>query len=222
MPHVSITLPRPHPERVVLEGHYTRLEPLDVQLHAASLSEASLSQGAEDRFRYLPDEQPSQDGFMVWINRASNGFDPLFFGVIDQTNGRCEGRQALMRISPEHGVIEIGNVLWGPAIVRTRIATEALYLAASYVFDTLGYRRFEWKCDADNGPSRRAAIRFGFTFEGIFRQHLVVKGLNRDTAWFAMLDYEWPELKAGFDAWLMPGNFDVGGKQITRLRNDLR
>lgn len=222
MPHVEITLPRPRPERVALEGHYTRLEPLDAQLHAASLSEASLAPGAEARFRYLPDEPPSREGFLAWIDRAANGTDSLYVGVIDRASGRCEGRQALMRIDAENGVIELGNVLWGPAIAHTRVATEALYLAASYVFDNLGYRRFEWKCDADNGPSRRAALRFGFTFEGIFRQHLVVKGLNRDTAWFAMLDYEWPDLKTAFEAWLMPANFDEHEKQITRLRSNIR
>jgi RimJ/RimL family protein N-acetyltransferase len=122
-----------------------------------------------------------------------------------------------MRITPEHGVIEIGSILWGPAIARTRIATEALYLFARHSFDDLGYRRFEWKCDALNAPSRRAAERFGFTFEGIFRQHLVVKGKNRDTAWYAITDGEWRRLKAGYEHWLAPDNFDVAGCQRRRL-----
>ena len=118
-----------------------------------------------------------------------------------------------MRIDPAHGVIEIGNILWGPAIARSRIATEALYLSARYVFDDLGYRRFEWKCNNGNEPSKRAAQRFGFTFEGLFRQHMVQKGRNRDTAWFAMTDTDWPRLRAGYEAWLEPGNFDAAGSR---------
>lgn len=122
-----------------------------------------------------------------------------------------------MRIDPANGVIEIGSILWGPAIARSRIATEAFYLAARYAFDELGYRRFEWKCNDLNEPSKRAAERFGFTFEGIFRQHMVVKGQNRDTAWFAMTDAEWPSIKAKFLAWLSPENFDDNGQQRTKL-----
>ena len=128
------------------------------------------------------------------VKAAAGADDPLFFAVIDKATGRAEGRQALMRIDPVHGAIEIGHVLWGPAIARTRVATEALYLSARYVFDDLGYRRFEWKCNDRNQPSKRAALRFGFAFEGVFRQHMVVKGRNRDTAWFSMLDSEWPGL----------------------------
>ena len=122
-----------------------------------------------------------------------------------------------MRIDPVHGVIEIGSILWGPAISRTRVATEALYLFASHAFDTLGYRRFEWKCNNLNEPSKRAAERFGFTFEGVFRQHMVTKGNNRDTAWFAMIDGDWPRLKAGYEAWLRPENFDESGQQRSKL-----
>jgi RimJ/RimL family protein N-acetyltransferase len=123
-----------------------------------------------------------------------------------------------MRIDPAHGVIEIGHILWGPAIARTRVATEALYLAASYVFDELGYRRFEWKCDNNNEPSKQAARRFGFTFEGVFRQHMVIKGRNRDTAWFSIIDADWPRLRAGFEVWLAPDNFDGAGRQLSKLR----
>lgn len=122
-----------------------------------------------------------------------------------------------MRIEPAHGVVEIGSILWGPAIARSRVATEAFYLFATYVFDRLGYRRFEWKCDTCNEPSRRAAHRFGFTFEGEFRQHMVVKGHNRDTAWFAIIDRDWPRLKAGYEAWLEPRNFDASGQQRSKL-----
>lgn len=122
-----------------------------------------------------------------------------------------------MRIDTTHGVIEIGNILWGPALARTRAATEAFYLFASYAFDQLGYRRLEWKCDDRNQPSKRAALRFGFIFEGVFRQHMVVKGENRDTAWFAITDTEWPGVSAGLQAWLDPANFDDEGGQGRRL-----
>lgn len=122
-----------------------------------------------------------------------------------------------MRITPAHGVIEVGNILFSPALQRTRAATEAMYLMARHVFEDLGYRRYEWKCNAENAPSRRAALRFGFTFEGIFRQHMVVKGHNRDTAWFAMLDHEWPGRKRAFEAWLQPENFDDDGHQQRTL-----
>jgi RimJ/RimL family protein N-acetyltransferase len=122
-----------------------------------------------------------------------------------------------MRIDVTHGVIEIGHILWGPAIARTRVVTEALYLFATYAFDTLGYRRFEWKCHNLNEPSKRAALRFGFSYEGVFRQHMVAKGRNRDTAWFAMIDADWPRLRAGYEAWLRPENFDAQGRQKTRL-----
>jgi RimJ/RimL family protein N-acetyltransferase len=137
--------------------------------------------------------------------------------VIDKATGRAEGRQSLMRIDASHGVIEIGHILWGPAIARTRVATEALYLFASYAFDTLGYRRFEWKCNNRNVPSKKAAARFGFTFEGIFRHHMVVKGENRDTAWFSIIDPEWPRISAALTTWLDASNFDEAGQQRSWL-----
>jgi RimJ/RimL family protein N-acetyltransferase len=124
-----------------------------------------------------------------------------------------------MRATPEHGVIEVGNILWGPAIARTRVATEALFLHARYIFEQLGYRRFEWKCNSRNEPSMRAALRFGFTYEGTFRQHMVQKGRNRDTAWFAMLDRDWPALRKGYERWLHPNNFDRRGQQRERLED---
>jgi RimJ/RimL family protein N-acetyltransferase len=174
--------------------------------------------GVDERFRYLFDEPPADlAALMPWLTKAEGSSDPLFFAVIDRATGRAEGRQAFMRIEPAHGVIEIGSILWGPAIARTRVATEALYLFARHVFDTLGYRRLEWKCDALNAPSRRAALRFGFTFEGEFRQHMVVKGRNRDTAWFAITDANWPHLRAGYEAWLRPENFDADGQQRSKL-----
>jgi RimJ/RimL family protein N-acetyltransferase len=208
---------RPRPDGRPLEGRWCRLERLQLE-HADSLYGASSAPGAEERFRYLFEPPPdTRAAFDAWMTKAMAGDDPLFCAVLDAATGRAEGRQALMRITPEHGVIEIGSILWGPAIARTRVATEALYLFARYSFDALGYRRFEWKCDARNEPSRRAALRFGFVFEGIFRQHMVVKGRNRDTAWFAITDADWPRLRDGFEHWLDPANFDVGGSQKQRL-----
>ena len=210
--------PRPRPERVVLTGRYTTLEPLDPARHADTLLAASVAPGAEERFRYLWDTPPADmAAFTAWAHRAAGTDDPLFFAVIDRETGRAEGRQALMRIDAVHGVAEIGHILWGPAVARTRVTTEAFALTAAYVFDTLGYRRFEWKCDNRNEPSKRAALRFGFTAEGVFRKHLVIKGQNRDTAWFAMTDDDWPAVRGALAAWLAPDNFDANGAQRRTL-----
>jgi RimJ/RimL family protein N-acetyltransferase len=211
-------LPRPRPARTVLEGRYARLEPLGAA-HAPELFEASSGPGAAARFAWLFDEPPRSLAEMrAWIDSAAATADPLFHAVIDRGTGRAAGRQALMRIVPEHGVIEIGHILWGPAIARSRVATEALYLAARYVFDELGYRRFEWKCNNLNELSKAAALRFGFAFEGLFRQHMWIKGASRDTAWFAMLDSEWAAMKNEYCRWLDPANFDSEGRQRTRLQ----
>ena len=209
----------PRPQREALEGRYARLEALDAARHGDDLFASAQEPGADDRFRYLGEHAPAdRAAFDAWIGKASTSDDPLFFAVIDKRTGRAEGRQSFLRIEPAHGVIEVGHILWGPAIARSRVTTEALYLFAAHAFDGLGYRRFEWKCNADNLPSRRAAERFGFTFEGVFRQHMVVKGLNRDTAWFAMIDKDWPRLKAGYEAWLAPENFDEAGQQKRKLQ----
>jgi RimJ/RimL family protein N-acetyltransferase len=210
-------LPRPRPARVVLDGRYARLEPLTA-VHAPALYEAAAAPGAERRFAYLFDSPPAAlPDMQAWVATAAATEDPLFSAVIDKATGRAEGRQALMRIVPEHGVIEIGHILWGPAIARRRAATEAFFLAARYVFEDLGYRRFEWKCHNANEPSKAAARRFGFSYEGLFRQHMWAKGANRDTAWFAMLDSEWPGFRREYDRWLAPANFDAAGTQLSRL-----
>ena len=189
-----------------MQGRYARLEPLGPQ-HAAELYAASSGADNTTRFDYLSEYPPRrQADIQTWIEQVSRLDDPVFFAVIDRASGRCEGRQALMRIVPEHGVIELGSIYWGPAIARSRVATEAFYLHARYVFETLGYRRFEWKCNDRNAPSKRAAARFGFTFEGLFRQHMWVKGANRDTAWFSMLEREWPAIGAELERWLEPRN----------------
>jgi RimJ/RimL family protein N-acetyltransferase len=205
----------------MLEGRFCRLEPLDPVRHGDQLFAASMALGAEERFRYLLDSPQDRADFEGWLTRAAGSEDPMCYAVIDLSSGRCQGRQSLMRITPEHGVIEVGSILWGPAIARSRVATEALYLFARYVFDQLGYRRFEWKCDARNEPSMRAARRFGFTYEATFRQHMVVKGQNRDTAWFAIIETDWPAIRRAFEQWLEPANFDHQGRQRMRLE-DLR
>ncbi|KPQ06228.1 MAG: acetyltransferase [Rhodobacteraceae bacterium HLUCCA12] len=205
------------PERKALDGAYCRLEPLDPETHSADLYSAASAPGAAERFRYLFEPPPTApDDLMQWAQTVSVLGDPMVFAVIDKATGRAEGRQSFMRIDTANGVIEVGGIMWGPAIARTRIATEALFLFADYAFG-LGYRRFEWKCDNRNAPSKRAAVRFGFRFEGVFRQHLVVKGRNRDTAWFSILDHEWAALRAGYQRWLRADNFDAAGGQLSRL-----
>jgi len=211
--------PAKRPERVAFEGRWITLVPLDPAKHGEALYEGSHGDELRDGvWTYLPDgPYRSRDEFRAAIEAKARSADPLFFAVIDNPSGRAVGYQTLMRIDAANRVIEVGNVLYTPAMQRTPGATEAQYLFASYVFDTLGYRRYEWKCNAFNAPSRSAAKRFGFSFEGIFRQHMIVKGRNRDTAWFAMLDSEWPARKAAYERWLQPDNFDDKGRQKLRL-----
>ncbi len=215
LPHWT---PRPRPERTVLTGRYVRIEPLDPARHLDGLFAECAGAGANRRFTWLFEAPPATpQELLAWLEKVAPGIDPLFSTVIDLSSGRAAGRQALMRIDPVHGVAEIGNIYWGHTIARKPAATEALYLTARHIFDDLGYRRFEWKCNNDNLPSKRAALRFGYTHEGVFRQHMVVKGLNRDTAWFAMTDKDWPALRNAFEAWLAPANFDAAGLQKRRL-----
>jgi RimJ/RimL family protein N-acetyltransferase len=218
MTGLSDWTPRLRPARRVFEGRYARLEPLDPGRHGDDLYAASSSPGAEERFRYLFESPPeSRAAFESWLAKAAASDDPLFFAVVDQGTGRAEGRMTFMRIDQTHGVLETGNILFGPRIARTCGATEAVYLQARHAFEDLGYRRFEWKCNNLNEPSKRAAERLGFTFEGVFRQHMVVKGRNRDTAWYAMLDSEWPARKQAFERWLSRDNFDGDGRQRVSL-----
>lgn len=212
--------PRERPTRKVLEGRHARLEPLDAARHGRGLLEAAAVSDAAERFRWLFEYPPATaEELAPWLEKSAASEDPLFFAVIDRASGRVGGRQALMRIDSQHGVIEIGSIYWGPLIARRPAATEALYLFAEYVFRELGYRRFEWKCHNLNEPSKRAALRFGFRFEGVFRQHMVFKGGNRDTAWFSIIDGEWPALRAAYEAWLDPSNFDALGTQRRRLED---
>ncbi|MGO3022534.1 MAG: GNAT family N-acetyltransferase [Brevibacterium sp.] len=207
------------PRREPIHGRYIDLEPIDPTVHGDALfSAVSAPDGIEERFRYLPQTpQTERSDFDSWIAEAATSSDPLFFAVVDRSTGRAEGRQALMRIDAANGVMEIGHILWGPGLARTRSATEALFLCADLAFAS-GYRRFEWKCDDANAPSKMAAERFGFTFEGVFRQHLVYKGRNRDTAWFSIIDSEWPALRSAYEQWLDEANFDAEGGQRQSLR----
>lgn len=200
------------PPRRGHEGRTVVLAPLDARLHAADLWAAVAGHDRLwDYMAYGPFAEA--EAFGLWLEGRAELSDPFYFTVIDRGTGRAVGLVTLMEIRPAHGVIEVGNIVFSPALQRTCAATEAIYLLAKHVFDDLGYRRFEWKCNAANAASRRAAERFGFTFEGIFRQHMIVKGKNRDTAWFAMLDSEWPARKAAFESWLAPDNFDAAGRQ---------
>jgi RimJ/RimL family protein N-acetyltransferase len=209
---------RQRPASAVLEGRYVRIEPLSVERHARELFEASAVPDADAKFTWLAEAHPTEFvPFRAWVEKVAASEDPIYYAVIDKQSGRVAGRQTLMRIDTANGVVEIGNIYWGPLISRKRAATEALFLFARYVFDDLGYRRFEWKCNNDNAPSKKAARRFGFQYEGVFRQHMVVKGLNRDTAWFAMIDKDWTALRAAYEAWLEPSNFDGNGNQKRRL-----
>ncbi|WP_036242384.1 GNAT family protein [Mesorhizobium sp. STM 4661] len=212
--------PRPRPERRIIEGRYVRLEPLSAAKHGDGLYEASSVPDVGGRFTWLPDYPPAtRAAFQPWLDKVEASEDPLFFAVIDKASGKVAGRQTLMRIDPAYGVIEIGNIYWGPLISRKPAATEAQFLFMQYIFDELGYRRYEWKCNNRNEPSKRAAERFGFKFEGIFRQHLVVKGENRDTAWYSIIDKEWPALRRAYEAWLDPANLDGDGRQKRRLED---
>jgi RimJ/RimL family protein N-acetyltransferase len=210
--------PARRPARVTLEGAYTKLVPLDASTHARDLYARAHGAEREALWRYLWDGPfASEAEFRTALERKAATDDPLFFAITEPRSGRALGYASFMRIEPGHRCIEVGGILFAPELQRTPAATEAMYLMARHVFEDLGYRRYEWKCDALNRPSIRAALRLGFTFEGVFRQHMVVKGHNRDTAWFAMLDSEWPARKAAFERWLAAENFDAEGRQKTAL-----
>lgn len=210
--------PRNRPERVTLSGQYCSVEPLDVERHGASLFEAFRVKGAESMWTYLwvgPFEALAD--YQEYARTISRTEDPLHFAVVDTQTGRALGTFSLMRIEPTHGVIEIGHVTFSPLLQRTRVSTEAQSLLMGYVFDTLGYRRLEWKCDSFNEPSRSAAKRLGYEYEGRFRQAIVTRGRSRDTDWFSIIDGDWPVLRAGFKAWLNPSNFDEQNEQRQSL-----
>ncbi len=202
------------PGAMVLEGRAARLEPL-AAAHVAELFAANrVDDAIWDYLPYGPFAGEAEYG--AWVAEVAGREDPRFFAVIDRATGLPGGVMSLMRITPEAGSIEVGHICLSRRLSRTRVATEAMFLLADWVFGA-GYRRFEWKCDALNRPSRRAAERFGFSYEGVFRQATVVKGRNRDTAWFAMVDRDWPCLRGAYAAWLEDGNFDAAGRQASSL-----
>jgi RimJ/RimL family protein N-acetyltransferase len=209
----------PRPERAPLQGRCVRLRPLDPGRDAEALYAVSHEPDGDPAvWTYLPHgPYRSVDELKRTLEVQALSEDPLYFTLRRLPDQRPEGIAAYMRIKPEFGVIEIGHIMLGAPLQRTTAATEAIYLLARHAFDDLGYRRFEWKCDALNAPSRRAAERFGFRFEGVFEQHMVVKRRNRDTAWFAITDKRWPPVRAAFEAWLEPANFDAQGRQLRRL-----
>jgi len=213
--------PRPLPQRVVLHGRYCRLEPL-TRTHADALFAAYQLDGDSRSWTWLPREpEESIEQYAAWVESTEQLQDPLHFVVIDKQTERPVGTLALMRIDANSGVIEVGHVHFSPLLSRTPASTEAQWLLMRYAFATLGYRRYEWKCNTLNEPSRQAALRLGFQYEGRFRQALVVKGHNRDTDWFSIIDGEWPDVDAALQRWLAPDNFTADGKQrcsLTSLR----
>ncbi|MFT4151629.1 MAG: GNAT family protein [Paracoccaceae bacterium] len=207
--------PAPRPEGIPLEGRYARLEKLDPPAHAPDLHRANT--GFDWLWDYLPyGPFVTEAEYRQWADLQAGLVDPLFYTIIDKATGRAGGVASYLRIFPEIGTIEVGHINLAPEIQRGRVATEAMFLMMDWAFSN-GYRRYEWKCDALNMPSRRAAQRLGFSYEGVFRQATIVKGRNRDTAWFAITDKDWPRLKAGFLAWLNPDNFDAQGVQRQSL-----
>lgn len=206
--------PRPRPPRTPMVGRFCRVVPLDPAAHAAALY--ALYAAAPDRrsWTYLGDDLPDTEAaYRERLERQAAGDDPLFHTILDATSGEPLGIASYLRIEPAHGVIEVGHLHFGPSLQRRPAASEAMALMMARAFDELGYRRYEWKCDSLNAPSRAAALRYGFTFEGIFRNATVVKGRSRDTAWFSVTDAEWPRVKRAFREWLGPANFDVEGRQ---------
>jgi RimJ/RimL family protein N-acetyltransferase len=208
--------PPPAPPREPMIGRYVRVEPIDERF-AADLHDAAALDRDGRMWTYLPyGPFADLDAYRCWMRATCTGADPLFFAIVDAATGRATGAAAYLRITPAAGAIEVGHLQFSPRLRRTRVATEAMTLMMRRAFD-LGYRRYEWKCDALNAASRAAAERLGFTFEGLFRQATVYRGRSRDTAWYSVIDSEWPRLSRAFEAWLDPANFDDAGRQRTRL-----
>lgn len=210
-------VPPPFPPPTVLVGRICRVEPLDVARHAEALFEANAYDQEQRNWTYLG-VGPFADfaAYQGWLESVATVADPQFYSIVHVATGQAVGISAYLRITPEFGSIEIGHVNFSPLLQRTPLATEAMYLLMANAF-ALGYRRYEWKCDALNAPSRAAAQRFGFAYEGVFRQAMVYKGRTRDTAWFSVIDREWPALCAAFEQWLDQANFDAAGQQRVRL-----
>jgi RimJ/RimL family protein N-acetyltransferase len=210
--------PRQRPNAISLQGRFCRLEPLVPAVHGAALEAAyALAKDPGDWTYMANGPFTSSAAFYQYLGDAARSEDPRHYAIVDAVSGQAMGTSALMRQDPANGVIEVGHVMYSPLLKQTPAATEAQFLLMHYVFDILGYRRYEWKCDNLNAASKRSAERLGFQFEGIFRQALVYKGRNRDTAWYSVIDGEWPRLHDAFAKWLAPDNFDANGKQRATL-----
>jgi RimJ/RimL family protein N-acetyltransferase len=211
--------PRQRPPRTAMEGRWCRVEPVSVERHAADLFDANSDDAEGRNWTYLPVDAPrTLEAYCQWLATMA-GDDPMLHAIVDARTERAVGVAAYLRVDPANGSIEVGHINYSPRLQRTAAATEGMFLMMRRVFEDLGYRRYEWKCDSLNSRSRAAAERLGFQFEGVFRQALVYKGRNRDTAWYSMLDRDWPRLKTEYERWLQPQNFDTEGKQRTPLRH---
>ena len=209
---------RSRPPRTTMKGRYCRVEAINVETHAADLFEAFSADREGRIWTYLAyGPFATEDTFRAWMESYCIGGDPLFHAILDQASGKALGVASFLRIEPTPGVIEVGHINYSPALQRSRVATEAMYLMMRRVFVELGYRRYEWKCDELNAGSQGAARRYGFLYEGLFRQATIYKGRNRDTAWYAMIDADWPGIEAAYEAWLDPANFDDTGNQKQAL-----
>lgn len=208
--------PQP-PARAPMEGRFCRLEPLDAKVHAEALHAANVMNADGSMWTYMAyGPFATLEIYRKWVESVAGGSDPMFFAIIDRATGKPAGVASYLRIDPANGCIEVGHLAYSPLLQRKPAASEAMYLMMEQAFK-LGYRRYEWKCNALNAPSRAAAQRLGFSYEGIFRQATVVKGRNRDTAWYSIIDCEWPALQKAFQAWLAPANFDAQGRQRSQL-----
>ena len=206
------------PERILMKGRTVSIAPLDPVNHEERLFEGMHGEDKYKLWLYLSEGPfPDRTAFRAYLEKLARSEDPMSFAIVQNASGSALGHASYMRIAPEHRVIDVGNIFYTPVLACSTGATEAMYLMARHVFEDLGYRRYEWKCNALNEPSRRAALRLGFSFEGVFRRHMIQKGRSRDTAWYAMLDKEWPQRKARFERWLAPDNFDEAGRQRMAL-----
>lgn len=207
------------PTSSVMSGHYCQLEALDAEKHGQELFDAFCLDADDKNWTYLPYGPFDKYGDLkTWLIKSSTSADPLFFSVIDLKTGKAVGLASYLRIEPNTGSVEVGHIHYSPVLQKTPMATEVMYLMMKRIFDEYGYRRYEWKCDALNQPSKKAALRLGFQFEGIFRQATLYKGRNRDTAWFSIIDPEWPVIKKALEQWLSPDNFDQNGMQKSKLK----
>jgi len=210
--------PAKRPLPITLSGRHVTLVPLEPKVHGDSLFRQTTGAMNDELWRYLFDGPfTNRTEYFGHLVQKATSDSAVFFAILSNSSGSAVGYASYMRVEPAHRCMEVGSILFSPILQRTPGATETMYLMARHAFDDLGYRRYEWKCDARNEPSRRAALRLGFQHEGIFRQHMIIKGGNRDTAWFSMLDVDWPTRKANFERWLSPKNFDPAGKQLTSL-----